>query len=172
MPSSVVRVVLSFPTRRSSDLLPVAACGSIGLMVTGWHATGLPKGSLGYIYWPAFIGIVIGGAGTASLGTYLAHKLPVNLLKKLLDRKSTRLNSSHRCISYAVFRRSCCTFFPYTTLFRSFARCCLWQYWVDGDGLACYRLAKRLIGLYLLAGFHWHRDWRCWDSFTGYLFSA
>src|SRR5437762_952432 len=37
-----------------------------------------------------------------------------------LDRKSTRLNSSHRCISYAVF---CCrpssTLFPYTTLFRS-----------------------------------------------------
>src|SRR5437879_3875966 len=39
------------------------------------------------------------------------------------DRKSTRLNSSHRCISYAVF---CLlrppphlTLFPYTTLFRS-----------------------------------------------------
>src|SRR5437762_2847635 len=37
-----------------------------------------------------------------------------------LDRKSTRLNSSHRCISYAVF----CPpptppLFPYTTLFRS-----------------------------------------------------
>src|ERR1017187_8113248 len=26
-----------------------------------------------------------------------------NVLLKLLDRKSTRLNSSHRCISYAVF---------------------------------------------------------------------
>src|SRR5437879_212729 len=41
----------------------------------------------------------------------------------IVDRKSTRLNSSHRCISYAVFclllltRRS--TLFPYTTLFRS-----------------------------------------------------
>src|SRR5437879_2527107 len=40
-----------------------------------------------------------------------------------LDRKSTRLNSSHRCISYAVFclllpsPRS--ALFPYTTLFRS-----------------------------------------------------
>src|SRR5438105_791702 len=39
------------------------------------------------------------------------------------DRKSTRLNSSHEWISYAVFclmrspRR--CTLFPYTTLFRS-----------------------------------------------------
>src|SRR5437879_1527234 len=31
------------------------------------------------------------------------------------DRKSTRLNSSHRCISYAAAS----TLFPYTTLFRS-----------------------------------------------------
>src|SRR5437879_3842840 len=33
------------------------------------------------------------------------------------DRKSTRLNSSHRCISYAV---TLCYRLPYTTLFRSF----------------------------------------------------
>src|SRR5437762_1220181 len=42
------------------------------------------------------------------------------------DRKSTRLNSSHRCISYAVFcliaRSPTPTLFPYTTLFRSEAR--------------------------------------------------
>src|SRR5437773_133218 len=38
-----------------------------------------------------------------------------------LDRKSTRLNSSHITISYAVFcrRRLRSTLFPYTTLFRS-----------------------------------------------------
>src|SRR5437879_5027682 len=39
------------------------------------------------------------------------------------DRKSTRLNSSHRCISYAVFCLTRpplkSTLFPYTTLFRS-----------------------------------------------------
>src|SRR5437763_52277 len=39
------------------------------------------------------------------------------------DRKSTRLNSSHRCISYAVFclilPPPSSTLFPYTTLFRS-----------------------------------------------------
>src|SRR5437879_1605707 len=42
------------------------------------------------------------------------------------DRKSTRLNSSHRCISYAVFfslrTRLPSTLFPYTTLFRSPSR--------------------------------------------------
>src|SRR5438552_389532 len=40
-----------------------------------------------------------------------------------LDRKSTRLNSSHQIISYAVFcliqRPPRSTLFPYTTLFRS-----------------------------------------------------
>src|SRR5437762_2436887 len=40
-----------------------------------------------------------------------------------IDRKSTRLNSSHRCISYAVFCLPLppphSTLFPYTTLFRS-----------------------------------------------------
>src|SRR5437762_3255819 len=41
-----------------------------------------------------------------------------------LDRKSTRLNSSHRCTSYAVFclkarQPLAPTLFPYTTLFRS-----------------------------------------------------
>src|SRR5690625_333074 len=42
---------------------------------------------------------------------------------KMADRKSTRLNSSHVAISYAVFvlihRPPTSTLFPYTTLFRS-----------------------------------------------------
>src|SRR5437879_3906901 len=42
-------------------------------------------------------------------------------LRRRTDRKSTRLNSSHRCISYAVFRHAPRRppLFPYTTLFRS-----------------------------------------------------
>src|SRR5690348_582430 len=49
--------------------------------------------------------------------------LTMEQMKEPKDRKSTRLNSSHPSISYAVFcliplpRRS--TLFPYTTLFRS-----------------------------------------------------
>ena len=49
------------------------------------------------------------------------RELPVSVIK--LDRKSTRLNSSHITISYAVFclirRPPRSTLFPYTTLFRS-----------------------------------------------------
>src|ERR1039458_9732894 len=57
-----------------------------------------------------------------------AEGVGVNLRQQVprTDRKSTRLNSSHLGISYAVFcfragRRS--TLFPYTTLFRSASSC-------------------------------------------------
>src|SRR5437879_10117910 len=36
-------------------------------------------------------------------GDSLDWLFPVTKLNRSLDRKSTRLNSSHRCISYAVF---------------------------------------------------------------------
>src|SRR5437762_4504710 len=63
----------SFPTRRSSDL----ADGIKPVMA--W--SGGQAGSLAYL-------IASQGSGIISSRT---------------DRKSTRLNSSHRCISYAVF---------------------------------------------------------------------
>src|SRR5437764_9342364 len=37
------------------------------------------------------------------LGLQLAPQLDGAIARAVLDRKSTRLNSSHRCISYAVF---------------------------------------------------------------------
>src|SRR5437588_350651 len=58
------------------------------------------------------------------------------------DRKSTRLNSSHTVISYAVFclilRLPRSTLFPYTTLFRSVS--------ADGEGI------KRGVNLGLVPG--------------------
>src|SRR5437763_12051262 len=43
----------------------------------------------------------------AHISAFIGNKMPVNLTpgpnSQALDRKSTRLNSSHRCISYAVF---------------------------------------------------------------------
>src|SRR5690348_9458832 len=45
---------------------------------------------------------------------------PAYDLQQALNRKSTRLNSSHPSISYAVFcPPPTSTLFPYTTLFRS-----------------------------------------------------
>src|SRR5436189_2889280 len=40
---------------------------------------------------------------TISLGTYISINLGDGHFVSRSDRKSTRLNSSHRCISYAVF---------------------------------------------------------------------
>src|SRR5947208_3334846 len=64
-----------------------------------------------------------------------------------LDRKSTRLNSSHQIISYAVFclilYTPCSTLFPYTTLFRSswYVRpfdyhCAQWKHGIHNTDIA------------------------------------
>src|SRR5436189_4529703 len=69
----------SFPPRRSSDL-----CGALGAF------RGLPMTKVTLCSRsPRRTSILTGVSGRMRLNT--------------LDRKSTRLNSSHRCISYAVF---------------------------------------------------------------------
>jgi uncharacterized membrane protein YfcA len=66
------------------------ACGvGIGIVATacfmllGRSAVDLPW-STGYIYWPAFLGISVGSVFFAPLGTALAYRLPVELLKRIL----------------------------------------------------------------------------------------
>jgi uncharacterized membrane protein YfcA len=63
--------------------LPVAIAGTIGFMWTGWDAINLPEYTTGYIYWPAFLGIVVTSYFTAPIGAKLTHKLPVKNLKKI-----------------------------------------------------------------------------------------
>src|SRR5207248_3977382 len=91
------RLLHSFPTRRSSDLIQRALQGnsffanadlfdSVGI----WNPTagGLKKADL--------------TAGLVKLNTN-GHFALGSSTTAHLDRKSTRLNSSHRTISYAVF---------------------------------------------------------------------
>lgn len=61
---------------------PIAVAGAIGYIVAGWSDTGLPAYSLGYIYLPAFVGIVTMSVLVAPFGAKLAHKLPVKKLKR------------------------------------------------------------------------------------------
>src|SRR5437867_3225842 len=66
------------------------------------------------------------------------------------DRKSTRLNSSHRTISYAVFclipRPPTSTLFPYTTLFRSDPeRPCSVAVQVDGLGPSVVEIKTQIV---------------------------
>ncbi|MEX2961212.1 sulfite exporter TauE/SafE family protein [Microbulbifer sp. TYP-18] len=61
--------------------LPIAIAGALSFAVQGWGSESLPPGSGGYIYWPAFIGIVVASAPCAHLGALLAHRLPPQILK-------------------------------------------------------------------------------------------
>jgi hypothetical protein len=61
--------------------LPIAIAGASGFIVTGWNAADLAYAT-GYVYWPAFAGIVLTSMLFAPLGARLTHTLPVPLLKK------------------------------------------------------------------------------------------
>ena len=64
--------------------LPIALAGTLGFILAGHATDTLPQGAWGYIYLPAFFGIVIMSYFTAPIGAKLAHKLPAHLLKRLL----------------------------------------------------------------------------------------
>lgn len=63
--------------------LPIAAAGTLGFVIGGWNTDNLPTYSTGYLYWPAFIGIVIASYFTAPIGARLTHQLPVKTLKRV-----------------------------------------------------------------------------------------
>ena len=62
--------------------LPIALAGAAGYIFAGLHADNLPPYTLGYVYLPAFIGIVICSILMAPHGARLAHRLPVKKLKR------------------------------------------------------------------------------------------
>ncbi|MDD5175905.1 MAG: sulfite exporter TauE/SafE family protein [Sterolibacterium sp.] len=61
---------------------PIAIAGVVGYVVSGWQAPALPPFSLGYVYLPAFIGVVLMSFLLAPYGAKMAHKLPVKQLKR------------------------------------------------------------------------------------------
>jgi len=60
---------------------PIALAGSVGYVIQGLRAEGLPPGSFGYVYLPAFGFIVVMSMLTAPLGARLTHRLPVKRLR-------------------------------------------------------------------------------------------
>lgn len=62
---------------------PIAIAGTIGYIFNGVAVPDLPPYSLGYVYLPALLGIVVTSVLTAPLGVHLAHKLPVDRLKRI-----------------------------------------------------------------------------------------
>ncbi|HKQ30285.1 MAG TPA: sulfite exporter TauE/SafE family protein [Burkholderiales bacterium] len=63
--------------------LPIAIAGATGFVLTGWSEPGLPSGSTGYLYWPAFLGIAAASIFSAPLGAKLTHTLPVEVLRRI-----------------------------------------------------------------------------------------
>ena len=61
---------------------PIAVAGTVGYITSGLKTSGLPEFSFGYIYLPAFIGIVAMSMLIAPLGAKTAHTLPVKQLKR------------------------------------------------------------------------------------------
>jgi uncharacterized protein len=65
--------------------LPSSIAGAAGYIITGWGETGLPPWSLGYIYLPALISIVIPSLFFARVGANLTQKLPAKTLKRIFS---------------------------------------------------------------------------------------
>ena len=60
---------------------PIAAAGSVGYIVQGLRADGLPQGSLGYVYLPALGFIVVTSMLAAPLGARVMHRAPVRPIR-------------------------------------------------------------------------------------------
>lgn len=65
--------------------LPIAVIGTITYVYLGWHKIGLPEGSVGYVYLPAFIGVVSSSMLFAPIGAKLANRLATQLLKRFFS---------------------------------------------------------------------------------------
>ena len=62
---------------------PVAAAATIGYIYGSWGNPNLPEGTLGFIYVPAVLCIVVVSIFTAPLGAKMARKLNVTQLKRI-----------------------------------------------------------------------------------------
>lgn len=64
---------------------PIAIAGCVGFVITGWNESALPAYTFGYIYWPAFLSIVISSMLMAPVGAWLAHRLSATKLKRFFS---------------------------------------------------------------------------------------
>ncbi len=77
-----VRVHYAVATSASLGF-PIAAAGTLGYVVTGWHLTGVTPGLFGYVHVPALIALAATSVLTAPLGARVAHALDTVRLKRV-----------------------------------------------------------------------------------------
>jgi hypothetical protein len=63
--------------------LPIAVFGSLTYMWRGYGADALPQWSTGFVYWPAFLGVVLTSSLFAKVGASFAHRLSAPLLRRI-----------------------------------------------------------------------------------------
>jgi uncharacterized membrane protein YfcA len=62
---------------------PVAVGGTVGYIVTGLNLHTLPAPNLGFVYLPALLWVAVATMTTAPLGAMVAHRMNLDLLRKL-----------------------------------------------------------------------------------------
>ncbi len=62
---------------------PIAVGGTLGYITIGWHIDTLPGPHLGYVYLPALFWVALASVVTAPLGAKAAHRMQVEILRKL-----------------------------------------------------------------------------------------
>lgn len=62
--------------------LPIAISGSVSYLIQGWGHAQLPDGALGFVYVPAFLGLVVCSAPASRVGAKWAHRLPARRLQQ------------------------------------------------------------------------------------------
>jgi uncharacterized membrane protein YfcA len=62
---------------------PIAAAGTLGYVISGWHLTGITPGAVGFIHVPALLSLAAASVLTAPLGARLAHSLDTRRLKRV-----------------------------------------------------------------------------------------
>lgn len=63
--------------------LPIAIIGTLFNMLLGYGNSLLPNFSTGFVYWPAFLNIVVASVPCARLGAVMMHRLPTDKLRCL-----------------------------------------------------------------------------------------
>lgn len=63
----------------------IALFGSLGYIVAGWNAQGLPEWTLGYVYLPALLGIVVSSVLMAPLGVKATSIWPTTVIKRIFS---------------------------------------------------------------------------------------
>ena len=62
---------------------PIAVASTVGFVVWGWQQPPLPEYTLGYVVWPATLGIISTSLIAARIGAWCSHRLPVATLKRV-----------------------------------------------------------------------------------------